>query len=427
MSIREENISAKKIYDEFKRLGNWNLPNNKDKPIPGIIIYDKGKIRLETMTSLEKPNEDQFFSNSNLRKHEIIFGKLDTGETIILTNCVWFGHYNQRNMYTVSQMYVNNTFNESTLMFNKVSVEYSSLFNWLGINTIHVDFDSDQHVITHTKPKPITVKINNKFELTFFIGYTISSSYLPNDYTIPQVATVTVSYDHPMAFNDIYEKLKYFKYFLMMSTGHRIFPISINAHVTKEHLQPVFLNQILNEDVKNVEHFDMILTYQNIKNNFDSIMKSWYEICSKFDKSTELFFTTLQNEKFMLIDIVFLQMVQTLEAFHREKFKKDDELKLRLNELITPFSSSFANFDTERISKTRHYHSHGFLENYSMNDIITENIELIFVTRRLKLLMQTCLLEELPIEQSLKEEILKKQVKIIDDEESLNRQINSGT
>lgn len=425
MSFREENISAKKIYDKFRRLGSWYLPENKDKTIPGIIIYDKGKIGLETMTSLEKPNEEQFFSKSNLRKHDIVFGKLDTDETIILTDCVLFGHHNQKHKYTISQMYVNNTFNEPTLMFNKVSVEYSSLFNWLGIKTIDVDFDSDQHVITHTPQKPIKVKIDNESELTLFIGYTISSSYLPKDYTIPQVATVTVSYDHPMAFNDIYKKLRYFKYFLIMSTGHRIFPISITAHVNKEHLQPVFLNQILNEDVKNVEYFDMVLTYQNIKNGFDSIMKSWYETCSIFNKSIERFFTTIQHEKFMLIDIAFLQMVQTLEAFHREKFKKDVELKIRLNELITPFSTHFTNLDTERISKTRHYHSHGFIENYSMNDIITDNIELISVTRRLKLLMQTCLLEELPIDQSLKEKILKKQVKIIDDEESLNRQINS--
>ncbi len=425
MSLHEENISAKKMYDEFKRLGSWNLPENKDKTIPGIIIYDKGRITLETMTSLEKPNEEQFFSNPNLQKHEIVFGRLDTGENIILTDCVWFGHYNQRHKYTISHMYVNNTFNEPTLTFNKVSVEYSSLFNWLGIKTIDVDFDSNKHVITHTAQKPIKVKIDDESELTLFIGYTISSSYLPKDYTIPQVATVTVSYDHPITFNDIYKKLKYFKYFLMMSIGHRVFPISITAHANKEHSQTVFLNQILNEDVKNVEYLDMILTYQNIKNNFDSIMKSWYETCSKFDKSIGLFFTTLQHEKFMLIDIAFLQMVQTLEAFHREKFKKDIELKIRLNELITPFTTYFTKLDTERIRKTRHYHSHGFIENYSMNDIITDNIELLSVTRRLKLLMQTCLLEELPIDQLLKEKILKKQVKVIDDEEALNQQINS--
>ena len=84
MSLREENISTKKIYDKFRRLGSWYLPENKDKTIPGIIIYDKGKIGLETMTSLEKPNEEQFFPKLNLRKHDIVFGKLDTGETIIL-------------------------------------------------------------------------------------------------------------------------------------------------------------------------------------------------------------------------------------------------------------------------------------------------------------------------------------------------------
>ncbi|KAG2477240.1 MAG: hypothetical protein NPMRTH1_1250021 [Nitrosopumilales archaeon] len=408
------------LYDQYEKIGWWWLPNCEDKHVCGKIIYNKGRISLETMFSMTG-KDTGFLDNLDLQKIPVIFGTLDTGENIRLIDCRMHHRTNNKCEHRVLKMFSNARWNSPPEKFNKLSVEYSSLFEWLGIKTIDVQHDEEKNIITHTAPKSIPVKLDNENELNFFIGYSISHHYLPKNYIIPQFASVTLTHNKQISFEILYEKLKYFRYFLMLAVQNPVYPIKIHARVDNE-LEAVFLDQELDQDKKDIDNQNMLFTFQQIKDNHEKIIQTWYELCAKYDKSLMIFFSNMFHSKFLTLELQFLQMAQSLEAFHRVDNKKDIHLKDRLNELLLPYQDHFINFDTAKIEKSRHYYSHGFIEDYNESEILDIQ-NLYFSTMRMDRLIQICLLDKLPLNQELKNNIITKLMSDVDKTEILNQKI----
>lgn len=407
-------------YDQYEKIGLWWLPNSEDKRICGKIVYNKGRISLETMFSMTG-KENGFSDKLDSQKIPVIFGILDTGENIRLIDCRVHQRTNNKYEHRVLEMFSNTRWDLPPEKFNKLSVEYSSLFEWLGIKTIEVQHDEEKNIITHTAPKSIPVKLDDENELSFFIGYSISHHYLPKNYTIPQSASVTLTHNKQISFKILYEKLKYFRHFLMLAVQNPVYPIKIHARIDKE-LEAVFLDQDLGQDKKDIANHNMLFTFQQIKDNYEKIIQTWYEICAKYDKSLTIFFSNMFHSKFLTLELQFLQMVQSLEAFHRIDNKKDVRLKDRLDELVLPYKDHFINFDTYKIEKTRHYYSHGFIEDYTETEILDIQ-NLYFSTMRMDRLIQICLLDKLPLNQELKNNIITKLMSDVDETEKLNQKI----
>jgi len=312
--------------------------------------------------------------------------------------------------------------------FNKLSINYSNLYNWLLPSSIKIDQSWDNHetTIIHTPPENIEVELNENFKLKVSFGYTISHSYHVKDFTIPQDASLILTSKTPYSFEELFEKHDFLKYFLILFTGIPIYPLSILV-ARDEKFMAVFPDLIFPKRInKNYEPFKMNFLFPRMKGEFDAVMKRWFELCDSYKNSIDLFFSSILNSNFMLLEIKFLRLASVLEAFHREKNpgKKNMTFKIRIKEIIQSHPNLLSLIeDVDQFSKqvldVRNYYAHGFLK--ENEKFIPSNMDLIFITKKLKLVIIFCLMNELPLNKEEINEFYTKTIQQFKNEEKLNR------
>jgi hypothetical protein len=82
---------------------------------------------------------------------------------------------------------------------------------------------------------------------------------------------------------------------------------------------------------------EMVFTYDDIAAKFGQYMSNWYSINENMRVVQNLYFSTLY-ESHMLIDNMFMQLIQALESFHRLKFDSramdEEEYKFKMKALL---------------------------------------------------------------------------------------------
>ena len=113
------------------------------------------------------------------------------------------------------------------------------------------------------------------------------------------------------------------------------------------------------------------------------------------------------------IDIIFLRIVQSLEALHRIKNSKEMKFNEMLEDL-TKGSHDIFNSHTKpdvffkQVSDARHYLSHRYLKN--KQNKMPSNAELLEITYVLDLLMFVCIIEDSELPEKLKAEVRKNKI-----------------
>ena len=162
-------------------------------------------------------------------------------------------------------------------------------------------------------------------------------------------------------------KMNSFKNFLTLATDTLIQEKIVKVNKNDRNVTVFFDRQFQNNvvDEKNID--EMNFTYAHIEEIFTSVISEWFEFSQKYKKSMTLYFETLEFQKSYPLEIEFLRIAQSLEAFHRIKYPdyKDKNFKNRIIDLVrirNILESDECEF-ADKISTIRHYHSHGFLEN----------------------------------------------------------------
>ena len=416
----------------FKEFGKWYLPNNENKSVGGIIIYDNGWITLETMYSLGDARSKNIVEHikertDRLKKYDTIFGVLSTDETIILKNCVEIERNNNKFRYNVNLMYVSNSIQGCTTDFDNLMVEYDNLFEWRLPPQIKTDRkEKGEWVITYKQAEPINVEINNNNNLSIHQTYSMSHSAVQKNYNIPQGMILSIKSKSRQKYEDVKKISEVFRRFLMLCIDEITYPISIHVGINKN-LTNVLESHTEYENKPYVDILEISPNYLQLESDFENILKRWYELHNEIEETMSNFFTALLFRRNETMGIHFLQIVYAVEALQREKFPQkiqhidgESRLKQRLEIVLNPFKEHFKKIDVDKVVNTRDYLSHGFIEG-KKGDIIPENLEMLSTTQRLTALIQFHFFNSIIIDKQFLNEIMMKRLKKIDQIEGLNQ------
>lgn len=416
----------------FKEFGKWYLPNNENKSVGGIIIYDNGWITLETMYSLGNPQSQNIIEHlkertDRMKKYDTVFGVLSTDETIILKNCVEAGHNNNKFRYNVNLLYISNSIQGCTTDFDNLMVEYDNLFEWRIPPSIKTDHkEKHELVITYKQAEQINVEIDNDHNLSIYQTYTVSHSAIQKNFNIPQGMMLSIKSKSGQKFEDVKKISEVFRRFLMLCVDEVTYPISIHVGINKN-LTNVLESHMEYENKPYVDMFEISPNYLQLESDFEYILKQWYELHNEIEETMSNFFTALLFQRNQTMGMYFLQIVYAVEALQREKFPQKipkiigkSTLKQRLEIVLNPFKEHFEKIDVDRVVNTRDYLSHGFIEGKKDN-IMPEDLEMHYTTKRLTALIQFHFFNNIITDKQLLNEIMMKRLKKIDQEEELNQ------
>ena len=401
--------------------------------MPGRIKYEKGTITLQLMMQFDPtehmdtltkilPHTNQEKINGGLPKLEFVKGILESGEHVLLNNCMFMGS-NMTNgvsnkFYRVSRMFAGEVDPRISIKGDRISIRYTSLYTWLWPDTIDNvktnPTDFGEMSFMYVPPKDLKIKLSAGNFLEINYGHNINLSPVIKDFTITQSASVVFESKTHLDLKTLYDKILPFHNFLMLATDTRIQSMSTHLRMDNDFFV-VFRDIKLYEDISEEQDIDkMNFNYQQIKKNFETIVRHWFRYYVKYEKALNLYFATKLDEPHLQINIIFLRIVQSLEALHRIKYNSKMEFKEILKDLAKEshdIFNSHINPDIffQQVSDARHYFSHGYLKNKQSK--MPSDSELIKNTYILDLLMFVCIIEDLKLPKKLKYEIRKNKIK----------------
>lgn len=451
------------LCDKFQSLGIWFLPESNGKQLSGILEYDQNDISLTIIGSFDD-NDTDFFSQINAAEKgpkdiPIILGLTIDGHKITLVDCSQSRLNASLNgistrKFRVMSMFIGKHFvTLEEIKFTSVSVMWSNLHMWaaqLPFKTDHSEFDKIK-VEYHT-PSSIKAKLDEEFELKISHSVSTSSSIYSEEKKITQTTFLMIKSQTPHDLKEFWDIQTCFRHFLMLAMMKNVHPVGIQAATAdKESTNVSIFPSIHLYDYvpeKSMPH-DMLFHYPLISQNFESFVQAWRKFWVSCRDLLMIYFSTLLDTGLITLEIKFQRIAQVLEAYHRRKFPNDKKMsdedyenmikdmksKLagdknqvdfvgqfknqgngpslgeRLQKLMSMCPDAFHDVEKEKhefstkVNKTRNYHAHGFPKS---EGVVTDAIQLIYLTHQMMALAEACFLSELPFSaENLKEFIIK--------------------
>jgi len=411
------------MTEQFEYRGTWFLPSNKELRLFGILTYDrKNGGKLELFGNFENKS-----SLDGFKDEEIIQGVTSDSKRITLVNCFMTslgeGRFYAGKEYGTSSVKYEIEFilegvhidKKDDLKFQQLSAKIQNLDKWIGIHGFSLPEDGCQNKETHISyksPNNIEFQINNDWHGQFFFSF--DAPLQP-----PQKATVTqniyfhMSSPSEHSLTDLLRYFYWFQRFLVIGLYRKTYwqeIILCSKRFTTQLANTIKLTSIklypYHIDYETVEpqYTDMLFSYQDIKSEFPSLIKSWFEKCELLKDSLNLLFTQFYTDYRFSIN-AFLNLAQAAESFHKEthKGKKDWVLHDRLSEIVNVCSNSISILDSILGDKDKFVnqvkHSRNFYTHYGRKtEYILEGSELRILTEKLKLLLVCAFLLEIGME-----------------------------
>lgn len=449
------NNSKQYLLDKnFEKILMCIIPGYENS-LCGKITYDvKNGISLQILLPMNEFDlsmqiKELYESMRTSNKSQRIHGILETGEVVSFDIFILVGeHTNQRARvmtFKVISMFIGNDVLDDDMTFNKIIIDYTSLHSWLvpesfKITPERTEKSKIEFMMKYTHPENIDIKVNNNVSLQLNYGFSMNYSMVIKNFTMFQSAAAVLISKEMLSIYDLKTQIKYFRNFLMLATDTLIQEKTIQAKKNDidvtVFLDPHFQNDIVNEQ----DIHDMNFTYNSIKETFATIISDWFTFSKKYEKSLTLYFETLQFQKSYPLEIEFLRIVQSLEAFHRIKNPELDTcLKNRFIDLINTthtlkilkyiadctciFTENEPNKHERQpnikkcvkcckfaddVVTIRNYHSHGYLKDKEKK--LPLPVDTMKILDELYLLIFICIVNEMSIPKELKTEIINKKI-----------------
>jgi len=450
------------LYDNFEYTGAWFLPESKGKQVIGTLKYSKDRFVLETIGSVTSGDVD-FFSGlvqgfEPPKEIPIILGISTNGTKITITRCHKSGSNPAMNglstyRYTGHDLYLGWHFDrEDDILFNTVKTSYSNFNEWYpmsGISTNLVGMKNQLIKLDYSTIESVEAKIDDDFKLGLEILPKFSKSWTNKEFKLTEDTFLTIKSTTAKHHKEFLKMNRCYNYFLMLAMAHKVHPITIKGS-TKDYEVSIFPATNLYEDIPKVPSHHMLFLYHEISESFEIFIQSWKKLWDAYEEVLTTYFSTLLNRGFSTVEIQFLRIAFVLEAYHRKKFPDekvpfDDayekmitdmktkltdnpkalefiernrkkqmymSFKQRLEKLANICPDIFKDPEVEklefskRVSKTRNALAH--ISEELDENVVTDPLELIYLTHEMMALMEGCLLTELSFSVGkLKEIIIK--------------------
>jgi hypothetical protein len=451
------------LREIFSYKGLFWLPENPDDKVSGTLSFSpEDGITLELIGFLGSRR-----SSAQLFETKIINGFSTNGKKLSLFKCYESNRTAsypgiETSIIQANYLFVGANFiNEDEICFNKVAIKLKNLDSWLGISGFDIQYNQAEHStnIYYKLPQPIEFKINSGYKAKFeFISsgpsisiYTRKASIEQSVYLILEPLDKTDRH-----FKELLKQTHTFQMFITFATFTASFPLEIifyspryfiefDSKKIPEEIQLYYTTSIKPKN-KEIFHWDLLFSYQDIEKNFKVIINNWYTQHDKINSILGLFLVNFYNPGIFNVNR-FLNIAQALETFHRrfkknnvlpknqhkerlktiinsvdKKFKEwlkqklsfsnEPTLKERIDELLKDYSNQtiqklikdFDNF-SKLVKDSRNYYTH---YDKSLEKKAAKGEDLYYLTERMKVLLTCCLLNVIGFDNNLIQELLKR-------------------
>lgn len=445
-------VDSKLLVDTFDYAGQWFFPGCADHKIEGTVNFSKGLISINIRGSLRDELKYQTVRcphhvHIDNEKIDTLLGITDNGIEITLENLVMTnltGGFNLNNKYenrkyNVSRMFVGIHYSDNNeKKFNSVTIKYSNFKEWInesGISTDQ-DFSTDTFTITATPPMIHEGRATDDFE--YLIWADIKNSGFERDAfdaEITQDTLITLKSEQDLPYDKFYKIHMRLKNFITLGILYNIKPLLIKGHSKDDPFREIFIYSSAYDvgDKRGIiENHQMFFSFKDLSGRVPTVFQRWLNAYDELEDAFNLFFEVMINDKLYPQDR-FENIIQSLEAYHRERF--DDALmdttrydqmidhilnqlslpqerewvhnqKLRGNDLSLPqkllqlfeqFPYLYNNLQAREIfvgliRDTRNYFAH---HPKSLKVKAAKGAELYYLEQRLNILMVSCMFSEL--------------------------------
>lgn len=336
------------MISNFEYKGLWFLPTDTTTKVAGILRFEVKKgITLDLIGSFPR----------NSKTKELIWGILENGKFVTLYNN--FENYRSFNLSGLEIAKYNSNFiligahftSKQDIAFNKVSVHYSHLDEWLNINSGFKKIDTNPKdykiLIEYQLPNPIDVQLDSNTKMTVnLVATPPSRKAVQKDVTIKQKAYIDFIYKRKASFDNVLEQTFHFQDFLTLALQRPAYHKEVKAKIrikgTKglHDIKIFFQVNNIPEEEKELHPIDILINYKFISTKFTSVIKTWYDKKSKLETSTDPFFSSYYNP-FLYTTDKFLNLARSIEAFHRDNIRAICTNRQRFTEVFIKYSKQY--------------------------------------------------------------------------------------
>ncbi len=431
---------------------NEPISDLPDRAIPGKLSFDPatgGILELLGNLDIEDPYRINIW-----KKYEIIQGiESGSGKCVTLQGC-FVTSISHRDTFSEIKMIVNYIFtgydywfdSVEDIEFDNLTVGYTYLNDWMFQKNFDYDLKRTDYKrmldysISYTTPEPIEIPLENA---TIELWAAASTSSSITEISLKDKYRITITPREPKRF---FEYLTFIKFhlpnFLTLATGRTNFPLNVAGIVSKDRggMSIFYKVQGYVDKDRQVSLWSMLFTFKDVEEDLPKYLLNWIRKSEKLEAAYNLFFRK-QYSKVVVLDSELLSLAQALEAYHRnvyggEYLSKEDyepirialidaipdcvddkhraslegtfkygyqySLRTRLREVFDEVLSEQsddlkklvgnpADF-IHRLVETRNYFTH---RDGEPSSAVLSDDELYTFTRRMRMLLQICFLEEM--------------------------------
>jgi hypothetical protein len=378
------------MIEEFEYKGIWWLPDKPEKQISGTLRFtpNEGGV-LELMSSFKDIQVEP----------EIILGVSSNGKNITLHKC--FDTKTNFNFpgFLTSSFYANVIFigahfqKLEDIKFKSISIHYSHLDEWVNISGFNIKPPGEEKelIIKYKLPEPIKADVSNVLKVLINIRATESSpSFVQKEATIKQETEIKIETSEDKSFEDYRRIMYHIQNFLTLGITEPVHPLAIAGltGVNKEMIEdkvnypPVEIFYRLSDIPKShkpLHPFDMLFTFKDISNSFESFLRNWFEKEDLLEPVYNLYFGTLYNPR-MYLEHRFLSLIQAIESFHQRtyggEYSSDEDYKVVYDALVNSIPEGVRSGLKDRLKEYLKY-GNEFSLRKRLKEIFDKNQEIL--------------------------------------------------
>lgn len=449
------------LNESFNIDGHWWIPNNPDQRIAGRLSFTPERTELELFGSFILDNQRQGLFQNAVRDANIINGTDTSGNSVTLRNCALVERTDtlgggSKSIYRSSLLLLGRIFNNpEEIQVRRISCYFNQLDSWVNVSGFNLEHTENETAIRYRIPESIETTLDDGTRIS--IGFDVRFPTLTrpqNEMKIAQKAVMTITKTEAISIDDFFSIVNKLQNLLTLATGEIAYPLKLVASINpivppqqiRENEFQIFYNS-WEPTIKSrkLYDFDILFSLNDIRNRFGEILNNWFNITERLEPVYNLYFATSNNPRLYVLN-QFLNLVQALETYHRRhpdmrrtirpeeehqqrvneilgrvpehmdflnwRLQNSNEptLEERLTELLTRMqpvieNSSIGQLEPRIIVATRNYNTH--FDERRREESLT-GIELFNATRRLKVLLELYLLQDLGFDMTTLQMILQR-------------------
>jgi len=321
------------MVEELKIEGFWWLPERQDLELPGTLTFSPHEgFSLEVQGLI-----------SELPELDIILGCSHQGEDITLYKC--FMSFYEFNIFGFDRLtfsahfgFIGAHFSRSSeIKFKKISVRYRYLDEWLGVSVFDSTHKHDECLIEVNDKLQESIEINLLEDIKIQFQIKLLTIYpSQKEVCIKKEALFTLEFPEEKDFEDLYRYINIFQNLLSLLISETTYPIKIYGYSEKlayifgdkKYYKPIEIIYklppfMLKKEEKTIYPFEMLCPYLSIKENITTIFNNWLEKAEVLEPVHDLYFGVIYNGD-LYLRFQFLSLVMALEVYHRRMIRNED-------------------------------------------------------------------------------------------------------